>query len=212
MTGLKAVIIHVTPFEQNCTFLWNEESGKGAIVDPGGDIELIKSAIEKAGFEVEKIVLTHGHIDHAGGAAELKEALGVVIEGPHEADRQLLDNLEEQGKLYGIDGVRNVEPDLWLKDGDQIEMAGQVFDVYHCPGHSPGSVVFVDAVARFALVGDVLFKDSIGRTDFPYGDHDALISAIKEKLLPLGDDIEFICGHGPGSTFGEERQANPFLQ
>ena len=151
------------------------------------------------------------HIDHAGGAAELKEELNVPIAGPHKADSLLLDHLEEQGKAYDLSGVRNVVPDSWLEEGDTLELAGQSFDVYHCPGHSPGSVVLVDMENRFALVGDVLFKGSIGRTDFPYGDHDALISSIKQKLLPLGDDINFICGHGPGSTFGEERKSNPFL-
>jgi glyoxylase-like metal-dependent hydrolase (beta-lactamase superfamily II) len=159
---------------------------------------------------VEKIILTHGHIDHAGGAADLRDALGVPIEGPHEADRFLLDGLEEQGRTYGIT-ARSVTPDRWLKDGDTVEVAGHRFLVLHCPGHSPGSVVLYNSNQRFALVGDVIFRGSIGRTDFPYGDHDALITAIKTKLLPLGDDVAFICGHGPTSTFGAERASNPFI-
>jgi glyoxylase-like metal-dependent hydrolase (beta-lactamase superfamily II) len=209
---LKAAIVPVTPFQQNCTLIWDEASKVGAVVDPGGDLERIEAGIAKAEMTVEKILLTHGHIDHAGGAAELKEKLGgVPIEGPHEADKFLLDGLSEQGVAFGVAGVRNVTPDRWLKDGDTVSVAGATFSVLHCPGHSPGSVVMVYAPQRFALVGDVLFRGSIGRTDFPYGDHDALISAIKTKLLPLGDDYAFICGHGPMSTIGEERQSNPFI-
>lgn len=212
MSKMQVAVLPVTPFQQNCTFLWNDETKKGVVIDPGGDIRMIEAALEETGFTPDKIVLTHGHIDHAGGASELREKLGVPIEGPHEADKLLLDHLKEQGEAYGLNDARNVTPDRWFKDGDKAELAGVTFDVYHCPGHSPGSVVFVDPDGRFAIVGDVLFRGSIGRTDFPYGDHDALISAIKEKLLPLGDDIAFICGHGPGSSFGEERINNPFLQ
>jgi hydroxyacylglutathione hydrolase len=182
----------------------------GAVVDPGGDLDRVQAAIAKAGMTVEKIILTHGHIDHAGGAADLRDALGVPIEGPHEADRFLLDGLEEQGRVYGMK-ARAVAPDRWLKEGDTVEVAGHRFSVLHCPGHSPGSVVLYNSSQRFALVGDVIFRGSIGRTDFPYGDHDALITAIKTKLLPLGDDVAFICGHGPTSTFGAERVSNPFL-
>jgi hydroxyacylglutathione hydrolase len=161
---------------------------------------------------VEKILLTHGHIDHVGGAAELKEALGVNIEGPHQADRFLMDGVEAQARSYGLTGVRNATSDRWLDEGDEVTVAGHRFSILHCPGHSPGSVVFVYAPQRLALVGDVLFRGSIGRTDFPYGDHDALITAIKTKVFPLGDDYAFICGHGPTGTIGEERQTNPFLQ
>jgi hydroxyacylglutathione hydrolase len=209
---LKAAIVPVTPFMQNCTLLWDEASKAGAVVDPGGDIRRIQAGIEKAGMKVEKIILTHGHIDHAGGALELKEALaGIPIEGPHRDDAFLMENLEDQGEHLGIDGVRNVTSDRWLQEGDTVAVADSTFSILHCPGHSPGSVVYVNAAQRFILMGDVLFKGSIGRTDFAYGDHDALINAIKTKLLPLGDDYAFICGHGPTSSIGEERQNNPFL-
>lgn len=209
-SALKAAIVPVTTFQQNCTLIWDETTKAGAVVDPGGDLERVRRAIAEVGMTVEKILLTHGHIDHAGGAAELREVLGVPIEGPHEADRFLLEGLEEQGRAYGIP-ARAVTPDRWLNEGDTVEVAGHHFDVFHCPGHSPGSIVLYNSKQRFALVGDVLFRGSIGRTDFPYGDHDALISAIKTKLLPLGDDIVFICGHGPTSSIGVERRTNPFI-
>ena len=209
---LAAGIVQVTPFQQNCTLIWNEETKAGAVVDPGGDVDRIKAGIAKVGMMVEKILLTHGHIDHVGGAAELRDALGVRIIGPHQADKFLMDGVEKQAASYGLDGVRNVTPDQWLAEGDTVTVAGHRFEILHCPGHSPGSVVFVNKGQRLALVGDVLFRGSIGRTDFPYGDHDALISAIKTKLLPLGDDFAFICGHGPTGTLGEERRSNPFLR
>ena len=208
---LKAAIVRVTPFEQNCTLIWDEASKVGAVVDPGGDLDRIEQAIKQAGISVEKILLTHGHIDHAGGAEELRDKLGVKIEGPHKNDIILLEGLEKQGKLYGVDGVRNVTPDRWLVEGDRVTVVGHTFEIFHCPGHSPGSVVYFDRKQRFALVGDVLFRGSIGRTDFPYGDHEALISSIKTKLFPLGDDVAFICGHGPPGQFGPERLTNPFL-
>ncbi len=208
--GFKAAILPVTPFQQNCTLIWDAKSNVGAVVDPGGDIETIQAAITEVGMKVEKILLTHGHIDHAGGADELRDILGVKIEGPHPADRFLLDNLDRQGDAYGIE-ARPVSPDRWLDEGDTVTVAGHTFEVLHCPGHSPGSVVFVNRAQKFMLAGDVIFAGSIGRTDFPYGDHDALISAIKSKLFPLGDDFAFICGHGPTSTIGAERKSNPFL-
>lgn len=210
-SALRAAIVQVTPFQQNCTLLWDEATKLGAVVDPGGDLDRIMQAIAETGMSVEKILLTHGHIDHAGGADELRERLGVKIEGPHKADIILLDALEKQGKLYQIDGCRNVTPDRWLDEGDHVTVAGHTFEIFHCPGHSPGSVVFFNRAQRFALVGDVIFQGSIGRTDFPYGDHDALISAIKTKLFPLGDDVAFICGHGQPSQIGVERRTNPFL-
>ncbi len=212
MPKLKAALLPVTPLQQNCTLIYDEESMVGAVFDPGGDVSRILEAVGEIGFEVAKILLTHGHIDHAGGAAELKEKLGVPIEGPHEADKFLLDSLVETGAEYGIAGSRNVTPDRWLDEGDMVSFGPFTFDVKHCPGHAPGHVVFIQEELRIAQVGDVLFKGSVGRTDFPYGDHDALIDAIKTKLLTLGDDMAFICGHGPPGTIGEERQTNPFIQ
>jgi glyoxylase-like metal-dependent hydrolase (beta-lactamase superfamily II) len=210
--GLKAAIIQVTPFQQNCSLVWDDELKRGAVVDPGGDLDRIQMAIEQVKITVERIVLTHGHIDHAGGAKELKVRLGgVPIEGPHIADKFLLDNLEKQGQAYGIP-AQNVTPDRWLDEGDQVTIGRFTFDIRHCPGHSPGSVVLLNGAQKFAIVGDVLFRGSIGRTDFPYGDHEALIHAIKTKLLPLGEAWAFICGHGPGSTFAMEKRTNPFLQ
>jgi hydroxyacylglutathione hydrolase len=206
-----AAIIPVTPFQQNCTLLWCEKTRKAAVVDPGGDLDRIRQAIAQSGATVEKIILTHGHIDHAGGAAELRDELGVPVEGPHEADRFLLDRLAEQGRNYGFE-ARPVTPDRWLNEGDTVSVGDLTLDVLHCPGHSPGSVVLVSKDQRFALVGDVLFQGSVGRVDLPGGDGKALIRSIKDKLLPLGDDIAFICGHGPTSTIGRERQTNPYLQ
>ena len=208
---LKAAIVPVTPFQQNCTLMWDEASKVGAVVDPGGDVDQIVEAIGKVGMTVAKILLTHGHIDHAGGATELKQKLGVEVVGPHKGDKFLLDNLAAQGAAFGLVGAKAVTPDVWLEEGDVVEAAGTTFSILHCPGHSPGSVVFVNEPQQFILMGDVLFRGSIGRTDFPYGDHEALISSIKTKLLPLGDDYAFICGHGPMSTLGDERQTNPFI-
>lgn len=208
----RAAIIPVTAFEQNCTLIWCEATKRAVVIDPGGDVPNILSAIEQSGVTVEKIWLTHGHLDHAGGAAELKEKLGgVPIEGPHQDDKFLLDNLIEGGKRFGFDGMRNVTPDRWLNEGDQVSVGELTFDILHCPGHSPGSVVFFNKDMRFAHVGDVLFNGSVGRTDLPGGDHATLINSIKTKLLPLGDDVGFICGHGPGSSIGQERQTNPFI-
>lgn len=212
MGQLQAIIVPVTPFQQNCTILFDGETKKGVVIDPGGDLPKIEEAIQSQGIDVEAIWITHGHIDHAGAAADLKDKLGVEIIGPHVDDQFLLDSLVMTGLKYGIvDGVRNVTPDRWLEEGDKVAVAGHSFDVFHCPGHSPGHVVFYSPEARFAIVGDVLFNGSVGRTDLPGGDHDALIRSIREKLLPLGDDIGFICGHGPGGRFGEERRNNPFL-
>lgn len=212
MGQLRAGIIPVTPFQQNCTIMFDEDTKEGVVVDPGGDVEQIRAAIEGNDLKIVAIWLTHGHIDHAGGAMELKEALGVDIIGPHEGDRQMLLNLETQAQMYGIgEGVRNCTPDRFLTEGENVSFGEHVFEVFHCPGHAPGHVVYFNRAARFAHVGDVLFSGSIGRTDLPGGDHAALIRSIKEKLFPLGDDIGFICGHGPGGRFGEERRSNPFL-
>lgn len=210
--ALKAAIIPVTPFQQNCALVWDDAALRATVIDPGGDVEAILQALEGEGLTLERILLTHGHIDHAGGADELRERTGIPVVGPHVADKPLLDNLRRQGEAYGLEGARDLVPDRWLAEGEAVEIGGERFDVLHCPGHSPGSMVFVSPVLRLAFVGDVLFRGSIGRTDFPYGDHDALITAITTKLLPLGDDIAFLCGHGPGSNFGVERRTNPFLQ
>jgi hydroxyacylglutathione hydrolase len=212
MHKARAAIIPVTPFQQNCTLVWSEADKRAAVVDPGGDLANVRQAIARTGVTVERIWLTHGHIDHAGGAAELKEELQVPVEGPHRADLFLLEHLAETGRSFGIAGARNLTPDRWLEEGDQISLGEIVFDVLHCPGHSPGSVVLFNAHQRFALVGDVLFRGSIGRSDIPGGNHETLIRSIRDKLLPLGDDVSFVCGHGPTSTIGHERATNPFLR
>ncbi len=207
-----AIIIPVTDFQQNCCLLWCEITKRAVVIDPGGDVPNILAAIEQAKVTVEQIWITHGHIDHVGGAAELHDALNVPIEGPHIADKYLLDNVVASGQRFGItSGVRNVTPDRWLEEGNQVRIGELVFDVLHCPGHSPGSVVFFNDGMRFAIVGDVLFSGSVGRTDLPGGSHPTLIKSIIDKLLPLGDDVGFICGHGPGSSIGQERMTNPFL-
>lgn len=212
MGNLRAGVIPVTPFQQNCTILFDEDIKNGVVVDPGGEVDRIRAAIDDNSISVESIWLTHGHIDHAGGAMDLREALGVPLIGPHEDDRELLANLENQARMFGLDqSVRNVTPDRYLSEGETVSFGEHEFEVLHCPGHAPGHVVFFNRKARFAHVGDVLFNGSVGRTDLPGGDHDALIRSIREKLLPLGDDIGFLCGHGPGGRFGDERRSNPFL-
>ncbi|MBS7811466.1 MBL fold metallo-hydrolase [Roseococcus pinisoli] len=210
--ALKAGIIPVTPFQQNCTLVWDDTTKEATVIDPGGDVGQILAQVDKLGLKLVQILLTHGHIDHAGGADELRERTGIEVIGPQLGDKMLLDHLEQQGRAYGLDGSRNLVPDRWLDEGDTVTIGGAEFAVLHCPGHSPGSLVYVSTALRVAFVGDVLFQGSIGRTDFPYGDHDALINAIKTKLLPLGDEIGFVCGHGPSSDFGTERRTNPFLQ
>jgi hydroxyacylglutathione hydrolase len=210
---LKAAIIPVTPFQQNCALLWDEASLRGSVIDPGGEVDRILAAIGELKLSIESILLTHGHMDHAGGAAELKAALPGTppIIGPDRRDAFLLDGLAAQAAKYGM-AARNLVPDQWLAEGDTVSIGGKEFGVLHCPGHTPGHVVFVQTALRVAVVGDVLFRGSVGRTDFPYGDQEALLAAIHEKLLPLGDDIAFLCGHGPGSSFGQERRGNPFLR
>lgn len=209
---LKATIIPVTAFQQNCVLAWDDATMAATVIDPGGDVPRILAEIGARRLTLTQILLTHGHIDHAGGADELREKTGIAVIGPHRADAVLLDHLAQQGRAYDIAGARNLVPDRWLEEGESITIGGEEFGVLHCPGHSPGSLVYVSGTLRLAFVGDVLFQGSIGRTDFPYGDHAALIAAITEKLLPLGDDIAFVCGHGPGSDFGTERRSNPFLQ
>lgn len=211
MPSARAAIVPVTPFQQNCTLVWSEDTKVGAVVDPGGDLARIQDAIRQTGITVEKILITHGHMDHAGGAAELAGILGVPVEGPHIDDKPLLDALPEAAARWGMAGCRALAPNRWLSEGDTVTVSDLSFAVFHCPGHSPGSVVLFNAEARFALMGDVLFRGSVGRTDLPGGNHAALIQSIKTKVLPLGDDVAFICGHGPTSTIGEERATNPYI-
>ena len=215
---LRGAVIPVTPFQQNCAILWDDASKRALVVDPGGDVPRILAAIDQNGVTVERILLTHGHLDHAGGAAGLAAALRarpgagpIPIEGPDRRDQFLLDGIAAQAASYGFE-ADNVTPDRWLTEGESIALGTHRFDILHCPGHTPGHLVYVNHAAGFALVGDVLFQGSVGRTDFPYGDHAALINAIKTKLLPLGDEFSFLCGHGPGSTIGAERLHNPFLR
>jgi glyoxylase-like metal-dependent hydrolase (beta-lactamase superfamily II) len=212
MQPLKVSIVPVTPFAQNCSIVACTATNRAAIVDPGGDVAQIRAAIDQLRVTPERILLTHGHLDHAGGAAELAEALKLPIEGPDEADGFLLSNLEAQGARFGITDIRNVTPTRWLVEGETVSVGDLTFNVLHVPGHTPGHLVFVNAPVRFALVGDTLFQGSVGRTDFPYGNHDQLIAGIKTKLLPLGDDVTILPGHGPASTIGDERRGNGFLQ
>ena len=212
MQPLKVTVVPVTVFQQNCSIVACTATNQAAIVDPGGDVAQIRAAIDQLKVTPEKIWLTHGHIDHAGGAAALSEALSIPIEGPDERDAFLLSNLEAQGQRFGITDVRNVAPTRWLSEGETISIGDLTFNVLHVPGHTPGHLAFVNAPSRFALVGDTLFQGSVGRTDFPYGDPDQLISGIKTKLLPLGDDVTILPGHGPASTIGAERKGNGFLQ
>jgi len=208
---MKVAIVPVTPFQQNCSIWLCEETKKIAIVDPGGDLDTIKSAIKKMGGTPEVIFVTHGHLDHCSQARELADDLGVKIIGPHREDDFWLAQLPEQSPMLGIPAVKAWQPDQWLHDGDVVSFGSQKLEVIHCPGHTPGHVVFYHRGEKLAAVGDVIFQGSIGRTDFPKGDHDTLIRSIKNKLFPLGDDVTFIPGHGPTSTFGEEKVSNPFV-
>ena len=207
---LRAAIVPVTPFQQNAMLLWCTRTMRGAVTDPGGEVAKLRALADQQGVSVEKILLTHGHIDHAGGAAELAEMLDVPVEGPHRADAFLLDRLDVQGANFGM-RARPVTPDRWLEEGDQVTVGELTFDVYHCPGHTPGHVVFHHPPSKLALVGDVLFQGSVGRTDFPMSNHEDLLEAITTKLWPLGDETAFIPGHGPMSSFGHERRTNPFV-
>ncbi len=212
MSALQVVIIPVTPFQQNCALIWDSESLQAAVFDPGGDVPNILATIANHGVKVEKIYLTHGHLDHAGGAAELAKALGVPVIGPDRRDDFLLADITGQAKRYGLTGLASVTPNEWLQEGDSIAIGEHEFGVLHCPGHTPGHVVFVNRTLNLGIFGDVLFQNSVGRTDFPYGDHAALISSIIEKLMILPDNFTFACGHGPASTIGAERLNNPFIQ
>ncbi len=207
---MKAVIIPVTPFQQNCTLLWDQATNKGAVVDPGGDIERILEAADEREIELERVLITHGHIDHAGGAAELAEQRGLPIEGPHPDDGYWIEGLAEQGERFGFEGARAFEPTRWLEGGDSVRVGELEFEVRHCPGHTPGHVIFFHPPSDLALVGDVLFAGSVGRSDLPGGDHATLIASIRAELWPLGDEVTFVPGHGPTSTFGHERQTNPY--
>ena len=207
---LRAAIIPVTPLQQNCTLLWCTATMRGAFVDPGGDLPRLKQAAAQAGVTIEKILLTHGHIDHCGSAGILAEELGVKIEGPHEDDLFWISMLEEDGKRWGIPG-KPFTSDRWLVDGDSVTVGKLTLAVRHCPGHTPGHVVFHHAASKLAIVGDVLFKGSIGRTDFPRGNHQQLLDSITGRLWPMGGDTAFLPGHGPMSTFAHERATNPFV-
>jgi glyoxylase-like metal-dependent hydrolase (beta-lactamase superfamily II) len=208
---VKLSIIPVTPFQQNCSLLVCEQTNRAAVVDPGGDLELIEAAIAQSGATVEKIFLTHGHLDHCGGTAELAARLNVPVEGPQREESFWIDQLEKQARMFGFPPARPFTPDRWLEDGDTVSVGAASLDVLHCPGHTPGHVVFFSEADKLALVGDVLFAGSIGRTDFPRGNHAQLIASIREKLWPLGDEVRFVPGHGPMSTFGRERQSNPYV-
>ncbi len=216
---LSVTLVPVTAFQQNCAILHDPENRRGAVIDPGGDVPRILAAIEKLDVTIESILLTHGHLDHAGGASALARALmavlpgqSVPILGPEARDRFLLEGIARQATAFGLAGMEDVTPDRFLAEGDEVRIADVPFAVLHCPGHTPGHIVFVDHANRFAVLGDVLFQGSIGRTDFPYGDHQQLLAAIAGKILPLGDDMRFICGHGPASSIGAERRHNPFLR
>lgn len=208
---MKYAIVPVTPFQQNATVLWCPETMRAAVVDPGGDLDRILDVVRREGLTLERVLVTHGHIDHAGGVADIAERSGVPIEGPHLDDRFWIDGMPQQSRMFGFPDVRSFTPDRWLTGGDTVQVGNQLLSVIHCPGHTPGHVCFYHEPSRLAIVGDVLFQGSIGRTDFPKGDYDTLIASIRERLLPLGDDVAFIPGHGPMSSFGEERRYNPYV-
>jgi hydroxyacylglutathione hydrolase len=208
---MQTLTIPVTDFRQNCTLLWCEHTMEGAVVDPGGDIDLILAAVEREGVKLAKILLTHGHLDHVGATAELAGRFGIPIEGPHGDERSLIGQLPQQCVMFGFPPVKSFSPNRWLKQGDTVSFGKQELEVLHCPGHTLGHVVFFHAADKLALVGDVLFRGSIGRSDLPGGNHAQLVASIRNRLWPLGDDVAFIPGHGPRSTFGMERKTNPFV-
>lgn len=209
---MKYQVIPVTPYQQNCSLIWCEKTKKAALIDPGGDIELLLAEVKRAGLVLEKLLLTHGHIDHVGGTRQIADQFNIPIIGPHQADAFWLQALPKQAEMFGFEQLDSFMPDQWLTQGMTVNVGEVELSVLHCPGHTPGHVVFYNAADKLAFVGDVLFKGSIGRTDFPQGDYDTLIKSIKETLLPLGDDVIFVPGHGPQSSFGAERISNPFLQ
>ena len=208
---MKIQIVPVTAFQQNCSVIWCERSLRAAVVDPGGDLELVLDVVREQGLELEKILITHAHLDHAGATAELARSYALPIEGPHEADQFWIEQMPQQARMFGFAHGESFVPTRWLHDGDTVTVGEETLKVFHCPGHTPGHVVFVHETDRFAIVGDVLFAGSIGRTDFPRGNHEQLLQSIRGKLFPLGDDITFLPGHGPTSTFGDERRYNPFV-
>lgn len=208
---MKLAVVPVTPYQQNCSLVISEATNEAALIDPGGEVDRLLAAVEKSGAKLAKVLLTHGHVDHCGGAAEIAQRAGVPIEGPHRDDTFWIDQLDMQGRGFGMPGARRFTPDRWLEGGDKVSIGDITFDVRHCPGHTPGHVVFVQPEFRIAFVGDVLFQGSIGRTDFPRGDFETLLRSITEELWPLGDDIQFVPGHGPMSTFGQERRSNPYV-
>ncbi|MBL1260853.1 MAG: MBL fold metallo-hydrolase [Thiotrichaceae bacterium] len=209
---MKYQIIPVTPLQQNCSLLYCEQTMRAAVVDPGGEIERILAIANESGLEIEKILVTHPHLDHIGGVAELAKRLKLPIEGPHKEDQFWIDAIPQQCEMFNFPPLEGFTPDRWLNQGDQVSFGNITLEVLHCPGHTPGHVVFFHKDDGIAIVGDVLFQGGVGRSDFPKGDHDTLINSIKERLLPLGDHVQFIPGHGPMSTFGEERLHNPYLK
>jgi len=211
MSQLEVVVLPVTPFAQNCSIIWCTETMKGAAVDPGGDLDKIVAILEEKGVTLEKILITHGHLDHAGGTAELAEKYNVPIEGPHKADLFIIEGLAKSADRFGFEGARTFTPDRWLEGGDTVQVGNLSFAVRHCPGHTPGHVIFYNDEAQMAFVGDVLFQGSIGRSDLPQGNHQQLVNSIREELWPLGEDITFVSGHGANSTFAFERKFNPFV-
>lgn len=208
---MKFLVIPVTPFQQNCTLLWCEQTLAATLIDPGGDAQRLLAAVAQRGLTLVSLLATHGHVDHVGAAKELAARRGIPIEGPHQADAYWLDDLPQQSAMYGFPPAAAFTPDRWLKHGDRVTVGEVTLEVLHCPGHTPGHVVFFHAGEKVAFVGDVLFQGSIGRTDFPMGNHQDLIDAITGRLWPLGDDTTFVPGHGPPSRFGHERRTNPFV-